>query len=1221
MTEPDYLAQMEQEAAERKRRQGAPKVPLKAPTGTPSPSLWSRFKTTARSAWNDAVARQGGFGFSDETKHALQMDKPVTTSAAHAILRPVQKAAEAGFGVLQGGMAAVETAAELADKATDATGLNEALSVDGNEFQPGTAVMALMEAFPMAGAGTTRGAMGATRATETGITRLPFRAAAIRQRVGKPVQLKALPEAAPLEAPKVPVKAAPEAAAAPKPVAEPTAEPTAAMAVEAPTPTLTEKLTPEPGALLHPEEWKGDGESVRRVVQERIGKLSEAEIDAMAARIDDAEASGAVIDDPHYRSALNVIVNEPDLPLEKRIAVLNALEESTQELAERAGAGPKTFGEMEQEFRKIVANGMTREELLEMEALHEGTEYRTRVGQNVMVASGIKFIRAREQMLADMKAGVTDARDRAMTVINDAVADYVVGKKMVAGTGRALGALRQEAGLAIKEVADDVLSITDPKHLEGRIKEALEELGDEDFVELLGRLKTGEDLESVVETLTNPEVAKDMSNWRRVLNSVSMALRSNALTPATALFNGASIAIGTGFRQLSRRWGARRLAGRGLLTDAEALRIEADIVAAVRWDAARTGFNAMMANIKWEFWGDVERIAGVGWGSGKVRAAAKGKRGAMALESRRSGKLREFSDDPRARVTDVDGFNARMASLQTGGGFAGLWAHAMRAGAVTLNTVDAASAASMRLFIGAMDEFGRNLTTTQERYAYTARFAFREGHDLGLHGEELRAYTVDRARELAERPSADLVREAEEFLLTGEDMSPELQYLLGRDKTVERISDHVLFNDGPQTIVGRKSAEMAEMVDTAAGLFLFRGALLPYIRTPIRLFERGLVTDTPWGKASQEVRDIIAKGGPEAAIVEARMEISGMALAAGFAAGLAELMVFTDGGWDNTHGLGGGSPGRIQIGDAYFEVNRLDPLALTLAIGGIMGQALRESGADLSGYDTEQAWATATEIAFHGLGDAFLSKSYLTGLRDFSNIVFSRDVDTTAARAEQLAAGVASRLIPLAGTSRTANDTIRGDAPDTVGMVATLMRNVPGGGLLLASRRDVLGNSIDGRTLGISLGLGKGVTPVVERLRELAIDVPDIKLADPSGFKMTGEQLNELRRIRGHEALNSEYETLDEALMTLFESEDFRFAPEKSQKRDMVLEVIRSFNEPARAILEERDEQFRSNRIANKAFKAYMRGSDDEPRMSRKDALEAVLEDAASDGLPEPDVG
>ena len=36
---------------------------------------------------------------------------------------------------------------------------------------------------------------------------------------------------------------------------------------------------------------------------------------------------------------------------------------------------------------------------------------------------------------------------------------------------------------------------------------------------------------------------------------------------------------------------------------------------------------------------------------------------------------------------------------------------------------------------------------------------------------------------------------------------------------------------------------------------------MTYIRTPIRIFERGMVSYTPWGGKAKEVQDILAKGG------------------------------------------------------------------------------------------------------------------------------------------------------------------------------------------------------------------------------------------------------------------------------------------------------------------------------------------------------------------------
>lgn len=50
----------------------------------------------------------------------------------------------------------------------------------------------------------------------------------------------------------------------------------------------------------------------------------------------------------------------------------------------------------------------------------------------------------------------------------------------------------------------------------------------------------------------------------------------------------------------------------------------------------------------------------------------------------------------------------------------------------------------------------------------------------------------------------------------------------------EQEAEEVLFQDGPQSRLGKSSANFLETVDPI-------GILFPYIRTPLRLLERGLL--------------------------------------------------------------------------------------------------------------------------------------------------------------------------------------------------------------------------------------------------------------------------------------------------------------------------------------------------------------------------------------------
>src|SRR3546814_3776875 len=56
---------------------------------------------------------------------------------------------------------------------------------------------------------------------------------------------------------------------------------------------------------------------------------------------------------------------------------------------------------------------------------------------------------------------------------------------------------------------------------------------------------------------------------------------------------------------------------------------------------------------------------------------------------------------------------------------------------------------------------------------------------------------------------------------------------------------------------------------------------------------------------------------------------------------------------------------------------------------------------------------------------------------------------------------------------------------------------------------------------------------LTKRLQELEIDLRDVSKSDPSGFKLSAEQLDRLRQIRGHEATDERSEEHTSELQSL----------------------------------------------------------------------------------------
>jgi hypothetical protein len=1022
-------------------------------------------------------------------------------------------------------------------------------------------------------------------------------------------------------------RAVPEPAPVVKPVETPKVSLKETRATPKDIPEVPQKPVREDGAILAPEELIGDPAAARAAIDRRLGRMTQEAAMKMAGRLDAAEAAGEIIDDPHYRSLLHVGLDGEDIDQEKVLQAAEILEEATEAIQEKAGALPRTMGSIDQQTREAFSRGIVLDDLEEaVERSRKGIAD-ARVASHVMTLSAVQFSRAKDELLPLIRAGTEGAREQLTESLTKAAQLFSMAKTISGNTGRALRAMRGDMELQIDDVADDIIDLEDPKAIRARVGEALKELNDEDLADLMGRIKDENDIARIGNLIQSKEDAAAFSKWRRVRESAGVWLRSNALSPATGIFNGVSAVVHDFFRNdLSRMVAARNLAKAGHFDEATIMRLELKVARSVYWETHRRGFAEMMKRIKWEALTDIEKIAGVGIGSGRIAAGAKNARVKMASEGYVPPVQREYEKRPGISIADHEAFQAKLNDMEVeGGSFAKLYANTLRAGAAAVNTVDALGGASMKLLTSAIDDWGRGFVTMKETYALSARFAAREGMELGLTGEELAEFVQKRAVQLAEMPNADIMRHVEDTLLKGDELDAETRFLANREKAVELEADRTLFVDGPQTAFGQTSEKLARGADRLAGLGLVEGVLIPYVRTPIRLFERGMVSYTPWAAQSDEVRKILAKGGPEADIVNAQIELGGHALKLGMFMGLTGTLHLTNGEWGNTKGLDEGRPTRLQIGSAYVEIGRLDPFALTLAIGGLLGQAIKEGFQDGTEYDAETGIQTGMQIAFLASRDAILSKSYLTGLRDLTEILINPDTSGSADAVGKLLTNVSQRMIPLAGSGRMVNDTTRSisgvGAIEAVGWTHQMLRAIPGAGLFLPVRRDILGDPIKSRAVGIEFGLddrtgdGKEMDDVKRTLRDLEITLQDLRRADPRGFDFTGEQLDQLRYLRGHEATNAEGLTLREALAELFADEYFQMLPEKEQRRNYVSEVIREFNEPARALLEEQDPTYASNREGWKSFMDYM-----DEGFTERESKEAAIEEVEAFGLPTPDL-
>lgn len=973
---------------------------------------------------------------------------------------------------------------------------------------------------------------------------------------------------------------------------------------------VDEDVVPE-GAILSTKELLGPVEAARQAVAKRLSRLTPQQAQEWAKRIEKAEAEGTLVNDPHYRSLLGIDIDDPNIDQDDIRRAATNLEEATDAIMEAAGYGTKTAKTMREEFIRRYGDAASPEDMKAALARHADLEKDARLANHQSMVGALQFLRAKDKYLTRVLDGDEEAREAMARELSKAIETFAYARAMKSKLGRSLGVLGQRDKLAWADTTEEVIETESVESIKARVSAAMKELGNTELASLLARMRTLDDVAEVEAVLLNADNAKQLTLWNRAMNSVSAYIKSNSLTPATGLFNTVGFVIHDLFRnRAARAWAARNYELAGRADEAMKLRFMNEVERSVYWTAWKRGMAAFADRIKWEFWDDVYRITGIFNPTGRAALRASAAQRAMIAGGFRPAAQREQAELGRLAF-DPSRFNARAEQRlaeRGGGAFARLVYQMERAGATVANTVDAMGMAIGRITVGALDDMGQEFIRLKEGYALAARQAISEAMDLGLPEDQLAKYASRRAQELAERPSVDILEQIEERIARGQDLTAEERFLASRDYAIEKEAQRTLFLDAPTSAPGQAFMKGAKWLDRAVGLGQVEGILMTYVKTPTRIFERGLVHYTPWGAKAKEVQAILAKGGMEAELEKARMEIGTMLIGLGAAAGFSGAIVLTNGGYDNSANLVA-PPNRIQIGDSFVELNRLDPFAMTLALGGFLGQALR-TYEDNKTFGTEEAFKAATDIAYLAVRDAIFEKTYMTSFRDLLKATTSEGGEGGAAAAAKIYANAMMRAIPTSGFSRTINDTLRQNAPEAVSVMDQLFRAVPGLGYGLPDRIDAVGNPVEGRDLGITFGRTDDVDEVTRQLAELQINISNLEKRDPAGegFRLTAQELSDLRTIRGNEATNEWGMTMKEALADLFADPWFQGLRSKEAKRQAVMDVMSSYNEKARVIYEERNPRYQSEREAHRAFFDYLKDgmSTDEARREANALVEEM---------------
>jgi hypothetical protein len=953
----------------------------------------------------------------------------------------------------------------------------------------------------------------------------------------------------------------------------------------------------------------------RGALIDKLTKLTPQQAKVAAQKLQEAVDSGDLTKEPHFASIAGLDLAEFGDEADLIPEVSKILAELFEGVRNKAGEGARSTLSWERQLRARYGSSLNEAQLDAAVEKMKAAEGTATVGKLQMVLAGVKFARVSRSLMPEVMKGDQTARELLAEELSTALSISAKGQLLVSGAGRELGMLKHSTSLVFRELGDGY-EVETIEQIRKRVNDAMQHLDDDGLNELLAQTRDMSHLEEISKVLLDPARAEKVGLWMRMRNTFESFIKSNTLTPATAAIN----LVGVPIHNWVRNSGARLLAeatarAGGDIPTATMLMMQRQAASAVRWHAHLEGIKGAVRRMKWEAWGSWKNIAGVA-GLEKSALKASASRQALIARGYKPPPIREFDLKKRLSVSDVRGFNARLAERAASDApFAHFVNGLERAGATVVNTIDALGTATAKVASGVIDDYGRAMIMTKEVYAEMASKATAEGLNQGLSGKKLADHVSKRAKEWASLPPEDILAKVERKLIDGEGLDDVDQMLLRRDYGAEREAERVLFLDGPQTSKGRALASVADGADTVAGLGAFKGILMPYIQTPTRILERGLASYTPWGHLTKEVSDELAKGGTEAALERARMDLGGTIISAGMLAAATGAITVTNGpDYRNSKNLGGAPANRVNFpGGGYVEFGRLEPLAMGFAMGGIVGQMYKAAQEAGDQYGQDDALAEAKAIAYGGFRDALLEKSYLTGLSDLYEAISSNDASVLESYFTKFSGDAVARVIPLSGTSRQLKETISGKSVEAVSWLDRLAKVTPGMGGYLPARVDALGNEISGRTMGIAIGSTGDLDPVTARMRELGVDIQSLKKADPTGFDLTSEELSDLRSIRATRARNADGQTMKEALHVLFSSPEFQTLPDKSMVQDEVVRVMRDFNQPARQIYETENQQYLADRVAQRSLKEYIKSG-----IENQDARRKAREEVTATGLPDP---
>lgn len=510
-----------------------------------------------------------------------------------------------------------------------------------------------------------------------------------------------------------------------------------------------------------------------------------------------------------------------------------------------------------------------------------------------------------------------------------------------------------------------------------------------------------------------------------------------------------------------------------------------------------------------------------GLGLSKITATFEGKSGEAATALSRGEFERIETRNNRAfAITAAD--TAALVELSNklaGPAFfqAGLRALVRTVGAA-VNISGSLSRIGTTAFINMPDQFVGVLAARAGAHAQAVKIAAAEAAELELEGQALGQYLKARSVELADGVDGW----ADEPFEAG---AREVLNMAGESEARE-----VLFQDELELGFDRRVA-------ATLGSTPFAHLFVPFVKTPLRILERTAIDYTPLGLLKDRIRRAILAGGTEGDEALARLALGMLATYAAMTLADDRTIIGTDGGYRSSARLARESY-TLRIGDDEVEYSRLDPLGTLLGLG-----------ADLRAYfdavehkiddEDENGLLQAFEAVVWSASANMLSKTWLTSVRQLSELAGMGDDARFSQRLKTYIGSFGSRLVPGSGIQRQVEKFDDGAVREAATVVDSITRSTLGADSLPVKRDPILGRPVRVDEMDRLIGLRAGPRvsdeedPVVAELERLSFNVGGVP-RNIKGVRLTATQYSRLLELRGQVVRNEDTGlTLEETLTVL----------------------------------------------------------------------------------------